>query len=802
VKTPIRAPGSIVLLLALLLAVPVTFPAANARQDRPPPAVTAAAAQPRAGDRLAFNTPPSLTAPPPDEATRAGVQNLLDALPLDFVPNRGQVEGPVDFYVKGRDKLIYFTPQGLTFVLGDAGAEEEGPPRPGPARGAEWPFLDREPPAPRRWVVKMDFVGANPGVHPLGEERTDTVISYFKGAPDEWHTGLPTYRRIVYRELWPGVDLVFYGTVNELKYEFLVHPGADVGRIRLAYRGAEVRRAADGALEVVTPVGGFSDAAPTAYQEVEGRRLPVTVGYTLRGRERDSEAVEIAFALGDYDPSRLLVLDPAVLVYCGYIGGHALDRGNSIAVDGAGNVYVTGQVYSTEAQGFPVTGGPDLTHNGGYYDVFVAKVKADGTGLVYCGYIGGSKDELGNGIAVDGAGHAYVTGLTESAETQGFPVTGGPDLIYNGGDRDAFVAKVQADGTGLDYCGYIGGSEDEVGGGIAVDGAGHAYVTGWTRSAETQGFPVTGGPDLTYNDDGLFDAFVARVKADGTGLDYCGYIGGHDWDEGWDIAVDGAGSAYVTGRTGSSETNGFPVTGGPDLTYNDDGLFDAFVAKVKVDGTGLDYCGYIGGDGWDEGWGIAVDGAGSAYVTGRTASAETDGFPVTGGPDLTYNDSLDAFVAKVQADGTGLDYCGYIGGSGDDHGWGIAVDGAGHAYVTGSTVSAETDGFPVTGGPDLTYNGGDYDAFVARVKVDGTGLDYCGYIGGDGWDEGLGIAVDGAGHAYVTGLTMSAETDGFPVTGGPDLTHNGNYDAFVAKISWTAPGYSIYLYLPLVLRND
>jgi len=283
---------------------------------------------------------------------------------------------------------------------------------------------------------------------------------------------------------------------------------------------------------------------------------------------------------------------------------------------------------------------------------------------------------------------------------------------------------------------------------------------------------------------------VAKVSDDGTSLDYCGYIGGSSYDYGSSISVDETGSAYVTGFTSSSEVT-FPVTVGPDLTYNGGGS-DAFVAKVSGDGTSLDYCGYIGGLDFAFGASISVDGTGSAYVSGYTSSSEAT-FPVTVGPDLTYNGGdHDAFVAKVSGDGTSLDYCGYVGGSDSDYGSGIAVDGTGSAYISGYTSSSEAT-FPVTVGPDLTYNGGDYDAFVAKVGGDGTSLDYCGYIGGSGSDYGEGIAVDGSWGAYVTGYTESTEAT-YPVTVGPDLIHNGNSDAFVAKVG------AVRVYLPIVLR--
>jgi hypothetical protein len=455
----------------------------------------------------------------------------------------------------------------------------------------------------------------------------------------------------------------------------------------------------------------------------------------------DSGTHVYGFEVGEYDRSMLLVLDPAILVYCGYIGGSSADLGYGIAVDGSGNAYIAGYAFSTQAS-FPVLYGPDVTHNGDV-DAFVAKVNASGTMLLYCGYIGGSEFDTGYGIAVDGSGNAYIAGYTASTQAS-FPVLYGPDLTHNGGN-DAFVAKVNASGTTLLYCGYIGGSATDYGRGIAVDGSGNAYITGYTSSAEAS-FPAVSGPDLTSN--GGWDAFVAKVNVTGTGLVYCGYIGGSADDYSYGIAVDKLGSAYVTGYTTSTQAS-FPVLYGPDVTHNGDD--DAFVAKVNVTGTGLVYCGYIGGSADDYSYGIAVDKLGSAYVTGYTTSTQAS-FPVLYGPDVTHNGDDDAFVAKVNASGTGLLYCGYIGGSLRENGHGIAVDGSGNTYVTGDTLSTEAS-FPVVSGPDLSHNGGGWDAFVAKVDASGTGLLYCGYVGGSAEDYGYGIAADRMGNAYVTGYT-------------------------------------------------
>jgi hypothetical protein len=702
------------------------------------------------------------------------------------------MDARVAYYLQGKDKTIYFTSEGLTYVLSERSAEEQTAEKTASVKErlsispAERELRSRKDQS--RYAVKLDFVGANADVRPSGEEKTGAVISYFKGKPGEWKAGLPTYSRIVYKNLWPGIDVAYYGTVDKMKYEFVVHPGSDPSLIRLAYRGAStVEVNGEGRLEVRTPAGGFEDDRPVGYQKINGDRVDVALKYLLEersvkdagpgGQEAVTKSYVYGFEVGAYDRTKPLVLDPAVFVYCGYIGGSVDDSSLGIAVDGSGNAYVTGYTHSTQAT-FPVIGGPDLTYNSGDYDAFVAKVNASGTALVYCGYIGGSRIDESNSIAVDGSGNAYVTGGTYSNEVT-FPVVGGPDLIYNDiGYGDAFLAKVNASGTALVYCGYIGGSGEDEGYGIALDGWGNAYITGVTYSTQLI-FPVIGGPDLTFN--GFADAFVAKVNALGTLL-YCGYIGGSEGDYGYGIAVDSWGKAYITGETYSTEAT-FPEIGGPDLTHNGGG--DAFVAEVDASGTALVYCGYIGGSNNDEGNGIAFDGSGNAYVTGRARSTEAT-FPEIGGPDLTHNGGTwDAFVAKVNASGTALVYCGFIGGSDYDHGYGIAVDGSGNAYVTGETYSTEAT-FPVVVGPDLTYSGGFRDAFVAKVSASGTALVYCGYIGGSGDDEGYGIAVDGSGNAYVTGQTDSAQAT-FPVVVGPDLTYNGIHDAFLAKISSIYP---------------
>jgi uncharacterized repeat protein (TIGR01451 family) len=677
---------------------------------------------------------------------------------LSFIENRGQVDHRVNYYLQGAGSSLYFTSRGLTLSLG--GKTD-------------------------RWVVQQRFLTGQT-VEPQARDPLPGVVSYFKGSPEEWVTAIPTYAEVAYRDLWPGVDLVYSGDGTTLKYDLLLRPGADPSAIRMAYRGAtglEVTPA--GRLRVSTGAGTFREDRPYAYQELAGRRVPVSASYVLGPRE------SYGFHIGDYDPTRPLVIDPVMFIYAGYIGGSGSDQGNAVAVDGGGNAYVAGNTNSSEAT-FPASVGPDTTYNGGSGtggDAFVAKVNPAGTGLVYAGYIGGSGTDEGFGVAVDDGGNAYVSGSTQSTEAT-FPATVGPDTTHNGGGFDAFVAQVNPGGTGLVYAGYIGGSGEDRANGVAVDDGGNAYVAGHTNSSEAT-FPASVGPDTTYNG-GTFtsDAFVAKINPAGTGLVYAGYIGGSSTDLGFGVDVDEGGNAYVVGETLSTEAT-FPATVGPDTTHNRD--FDGFLAKVNPGGTGLLYAGYIGGFGSDAGYAVAVDGGGNAYVVGTTdspPSQKSGGFPVTVGPDTTYNGDVDAFVAKVNSAGTGFVHAGYIGGTSFDTGRGVAVDDAGNAYVAGQTFSTEAT-FPATGGPDTTYNGG-ADAFVAQVNPSGTELVYAGYIGGAHSDRGAGVAVDGAGNAYVTGLTGSTEAT-FPATVGPDTTFNGFSDAFVAKVGESPSGVDLAL---------
>jgi hypothetical protein len=398
---------------------------------------------------------------------------------------------------------------------------------------------------------------------------------------------------------------------------------------------------------------------------------------------------------------------------------------------------------------------------------------------VYCGYIGGSEDDGGYGVALDDTGNAFYSGWAHSDESS-FPVATGPDLTHNG-DSDGYVAKVNPQGSGFIYCGYIGGSEGDTCFGIALDDANRAHVIGNTFSDETS-FPVLIGPDLTYADDA--DAFVARVDAQGSQLEYCGYVGGDRKENGLDICVDAQGDAYVIGWT-HSDQNSFPVKAGPDLTFN--GGSDIFVARIDSSGSGVVFSGYLGGAQEDYGLGIKLDPSGKICLGGGTYSDEQT-FPVKYGPDLVYNgsgwDVGDVWVARLDPQDLKIDFCGYVGGDVDDGCYAIDVDGDGNIYAAGWTLSHESS-FPAKTGPDLTYGGGTQwvgDGHLAKVAppsltADAETLPESGGTVNFFLDAG----ATNAGRNYLLLGSVSGTEPGYPLPGGLE-TLPMNWDGVTGAI--------------------
>jgi hypothetical protein len=646
-------------------------------------------------------------------------------LPLAFVPNAGQSRPAILFQMQDRGFSIAFKRREALLVFGDR------------ARGHALAFR---------------FLGADPDASVVGRRQLSGEVDYLLGSdPAKWRTRLPSYGELVYRELWQGIDLAFHGQGGKLKYEFRLRPGADPGRIRLAYVGAErVSLTATGSLAVSTSLGTLTDSRPRSYQP--GRKQEaVSSAFVLRGSH------EFGFHLGPYDRGRPLVIDPG-LAYSTFLGGSAGESGSAIAVDAAGNAYVTGGTNSVD---FPTTPGAFDRSRNSVVDAFVTKLSADGSGLVYSTFRGGSGDDNGWGIAVDQAGSVHVTGNTSSGN---FPTTRRAyDRGYNGGD-DAFLTKLSHDGSKLIYSTFLGGAATDEGDAITVDGQGNAYVHGWGGT----GFPTT--PDAFDRTCQSVDVMVAKLNRAGSKLVYSTCLGGWQGELAGGIAVDQQGSAYVSGETDSSD---FPTTAGAfDRQYSGKG--DCYVTKLNKTGRKLLYSTFLGGSDGQGCEALAVDQAGSAHVSGATLSSD---FPTTPGAfDTSFNGFFDAFVTKLNPAGSGLVYSTFLGGAGYDRGEGIALDSLGDAYLTGITGSKA---FPIT--PDAfdpSYNDS-ADAFVTRLSADGRGLVYSTYLGGTGWDEGRGIAVDQGGDAYLTGPTGSFD---FPTT--PDAYDRicGCSDAFVTEL--------------------
>lgn len=591
--------------------------------------------------------------------------NLTGNLPLYFVSDEGQPEGKAAYHTLSDGNQAYFTSTGIWLTQK---AQHKDPEAGFPAE-LQRVALQQNP--RQRWALKLEFLEARE-VTPQASAPTGMKVNYFRGRSSEWRSGVATYGELVYANLWSGVDLHYSGEKGRLKSTFTVKPGADPRRIQLAWRGAQRVALTDaGRLRVETPLGIIEEEQPIAWQERANQRMPVSVEYAV---ETDTAGGwRYGFKLGEYDPALPLVIDPVTLGYSLVFGPDVSAQG--IAVDRTGAAYITG---IAKRASFPPTSGVITESEADKWGIFIAKLKPDGSGLVYVTFLDDSDNKFGfsAAIAVDEKGAAYVTGMTFSDK---FPIVGNALGTVLKGANDAFVAKINPDGSTLVYAGLLGGSNSDEGKSIAVDTTGAAYITGTTSSND---FPTVGNLGVTLN--GNSAAFVAKIQPDGAGLAYAGYLSGNGTEGGTGIAVDKTGAAYITGNTSSSN---FPVSGGLGAVL--EGYSDAFVAKVKPDGSGLAYAGYLGGS---SATGIAVDSAGAAYVTG---SGDYKQFPAVAGFNRQDNHQL--FIAKVQPEGLGLAYVGFVGGydlktrcgrggyTCSDGVGGIAVDVKGAAYVTGFT---------------------------------------------------------------------------------------------------------------------
>ncbi len=653
-------------------------------------------------------------------------------LPTLFEPNQGQAVQGVRFISHGPGYILYLT-----------------------SDAAEFRFQDS--------VARLRWIGANPEPAITGEDRQGALSNYFLGNDRRnWRANVPNDAKVRYTNLYPGIDLVFYGSEGRLEYDWVVTPGADPGAIRLRWEGAgDVQFSKEG--DVVLNGGGvrIRQKTPAVYQDFSGVRRDVTGRYACKGKN------EVGIELASYDRSKTLVIDP-VLAFSTYFGGTGTagnpgeesfrDSPGGMVVDAAGNVYITG---TTNSADFP-TRNPLQASWRGFSDAFVAKFSPAGS-LLYSTYLGGSGFDFGLGIAVDATGALYISGRTES---QDFP-TVNPFQPAPASNADAFVAKLNPSGSALLYSTYLGGSDGRTGAGsVAVDPAGNIFVAGSTSSPN---LPAKTGVQLRYGG-GNIDVFVAELNASGSTLVYLTYLGGSGADSEVGMTIDAAGNVYVVGNTDSTD---FPATPGAFQTASGGSRigipWDAFFARIGAGGRTLAYATYLGSSGFDEGNGIALDSAGNVYVMGRVGASD---FSVKGGQCLGGT-----FLTKFRAGDSAVVYSLCPPGIG--MGQSVAVDSAGDLYIAGAANNIGGTVLDVVNPVQAIKDGGRctdpgppcFDASLVKLSgTDGRVL-FATFLGGSGNDFATNVAVDGSGNAHVLGRNGSInfptvrpiETSGHPM---------------------------------------
>jgi Beta-propeller repeat len=719
--------------------------------------------------------------------TLAAPAQSLTALgnaPLYFEANRGQIAGSAPFFARGHDYQFLISPAEAQIMLHKTAAEPV--------------------------TVRMQFVGANAQAQIRGDAALPGKINYLTGNdPAQWRTGVETFARVSIGELYPGINLVYYGNQQQLEYDFMIAPGANPDAIAIHFAGVDkISVGTRGELILSLVDGEIRQPDPVIYQTINGVRKGIEGGYRI------VDTHTVAFTVGTYDRSQPLVIDP-ILSYSTYFGGTSGETAWAVTLDQNGFVYVAGNTFSqrfyTNGPPFSTTNAYQTNYHGGKYagDAFVAKFGNLGTNLIYLTYLGGSDNDRATAIAVDNSGNAYVAGYTDSTN---FPtttnalypaITGKLNTHLGFYPVDAFVSELNTNGSALIYSTYLGGSQEDGANGIAVDSSGNAYLTGFTYSTN---FPTTTNAlqrHLACTNSIYFNAnaFVAIIAPNGTNLAYSTYLGGTNFDEGMGIAVDASNFVYVTGFTASTN---FPNTNSFQKRLNNltnrTAVCDAFVAKFNpfVTNLTLVYSTYLGGTNNDMANSIAVDGSGNAYVAGSTISTDFPNTVGTSVPGLysfmatnarTAILATNVFLTKIVNNETQafIAYSAVFGGKGVDVGYGVAVDPAGEAFVVGAASSTN---FPVYNIPTSmrATNSGGSDAFIIGFNADATALSYSTYLGGKGDDYGYGIAVDPAGNAYVVGITSSTN---FPTLNAPQTFRNGTNDAFLAKIILQQPRLTV-----------
>jgi hypothetical protein len=660
-------------------------------------------------------------------------RSLEMGMPLLFEENRGQTFAEVDYLARGKGYLLLLSSQEVLWLLqSQAPGEDAVASTGGPV------------------VVRLRWLNGSSDREPRGEQTVPTRTSYFKGTnPSEWIRALSNHRAVRYEEIYPGIDLVFYGKDGRLEYDFLVSPGADPGQIQLSFTGMNaLRLGSNGDLVLETSFGEMRHTIPHIYQEFAGERREVT------GRFRLEEDGVVTFEVDSYNPELALTIDP-VLVYSTYLGGSESEVPGSVAVDSEGHLYVIG---STGSADFPLHNPFQDEFAGGgatLGDVYVTKIDASGSSILYSTYIGGAGTDVGRGIAVNALGQVVGTGTTFSTD---FPSTPGSFQPACSG-QCPFVFQLTADGSQLRYGTFVGRGDGLA---VALDNLGQAVLTGKTSSTN---FPVKDAFQMEKS--GGFDAFVSKLNGNGSDLIFSTFLGGSDSENligKADVATDMTGGIYVTGRTRSDD---FPTLNPIQAGFQ--GGEDAFVSKLDPQGA-LVYSTYLGGSGDDVGQGICTDQNGSAYVTGNTESLD---FPTVAAfqPDFGGGSPIgDAFVAKIAPAGGALAFSTYLGGQAGDTAADIALDSLGQVVVVGNGSS----NFPVHQAL-RSFDG--IDNYVAKFSADGSEVVYSTPIGGG--DADISVATFGT-NVYAAGNIAVAN---LPILNALQPRSAGFTETFLTQIS-------------------
>jgi hypothetical protein len=684
-------------------------------------------------------------------------------LPLSFEENQGQTDSRAKFLSRGKGYNLFLKSTEMVLSISGKSKREE-----------RRSMLERYGDAPSRITgrseetVRMTIIGANRSARIAGLDRLPGKSSYFIGKdPAKWLTDIPHYAKVRIENIYPKIDLLYYGNQRRLEYDWVLAPGADPDAIRFAVEGGRKLEVNSLGNLVLDDSRGMWLEKPTVYQDYQGSRTEIPAKYILKDNG------QVGFHLGRYDASLPLVIDP-ILNYSTFLGGNSDDAGMGITVDSAGNAIVVG---NTNSISFPTSPGSIQPYPAKDTEVFVTKLNPRGDALLFSTYLGGGGTDEATGICADESGNFYVTGKTNSAD---LPITQGAfQKTYGGIAKDVFVAKINASGNSLIFSTYLGSGGYDAISSIAVDSAGNSYIAGTTYF---NSFPTTSGA-FQKTIKGAEDIFVAKLNPMGGALTYSTFIGGSGSDQASRITVDSLGNAYITGSTNSSD---FPVAPGSFQPSKGAGTSeDAFIAKLNSDGSRLLYASYLGGAGAEGAFDIAVDSFGNAYVCGLTYSQN---FPVTQGAFQTkLIGTEDAFVAKVNANGTQLQYSTFMRGGGLTVALSISVNSFGQVYVSGMTQSPQ---YPVT--PDALQQSirGPVDIYVTVLNTEGSALSYSTLLGGSGTEYCNGMFVDGKGNIYLTGQTNSAD---FPMTGALQGSLKGDTDAFVLKLGAASPEVELRL---------